>query len=133
MMTMSINQWLVLVGIIVSAGTALSVGYSNRKQARHLEAYRRDPSVGLDPPDSVVWALVKQWWLEAICLCWSLTGVIYEMNQTGPVTRASVLVISMGICGVAFSWVGIMLTIVLRRSTRAIADMTEKLRSAATP
>jgi hypothetical protein len=59
---MTIGQALASAAIIVPAFTAFLVAYWHRKQLRQIEAYRKDPSVGLTPPPSALWTFVSSRW-----------------------------------------------------------------------
>ena len=60
---MKIDGWMITAaGVVVAAVVALVVNYQNRKQARQIELYRRDPSVGLIPPPHAFMAFLKKYY-----------------------------------------------------------------------
>jgi hypothetical protein len=71
---MKIETWMVTAfGVVVAAAVALVVNYQNRKQARQIELFRNDPSVGLMPPPHPWVAFLKKNWYHP----WYVGGMIY--------------------------------------------------------
>lgn len=71
---MKIDTWIVTaVGIVVAAVVALVVNYQNRKQARQIELFRKDPSVGLKPPPHPWLVFLRKNWYHFIYLI----GIIF--------------------------------------------------------
>jgi hypothetical protein len=96
--SMSVTVWTTLVvGVLAIAGNLLS-GYLTRKQMRQNELFRQDPSVGLIPPPHPLRA--RLW--EHRLLIWNSGCSVYFLIQgfraQEPLTRISVLNISMGVC-----------------------------------
>lgn len=79
--------WLGLVGIITSASVALYVAYEHRRSIRHIELFKRDPTVGVNPPMSPLlrWSAEGLWVLftcsPSIAFLW------LTLRSPGPVTR----------------------------------------------
>jgi hypothetical protein len=60
---MKIETWAVTaVGIAVAVVVPLIVNYQNRKQARQIELFKKDPSVGLIPPPHPLWVFLRKNW-----------------------------------------------------------------------
>ncbi len=96
--SMSVTVWTTLiVGVLAFAGNLLS-GYLTRKQMRQNELFRQDPSVGLIPPPHPLRA--RLW--EHRLFIWNSGCSVYFLIQgfraQEPLTRMSVLNISMGVC-----------------------------------
>jgi len=102
---MSTNQYITLIGILVTAGVALLAAYLQRLQMRQIEAFRIDPSAGLIPPPNPVWKFVKTYWL-----LFSGGGLAVALVSvgTGPllVTQTWVLVIATGVGMIFFLIMG---------------------------
>ena len=65
------SELISIVAIVVASVTALSIAHGQKKQARQIEAFRRDASVGLVPPPTALWThLTKYWgvWLNLLCM-----------------------------------------------------------------
>ena len=54
------------IGIVVAAVVTAIVNYQNRKQARQIELFRKDPSVGLMPPLHPWWAFLRRNWYQFV-------------------------------------------------------------------
>jgi hypothetical protein len=87
------NTLVALIGIVITAITALVVAYLHRKQMRQLEAYRADRSVGLIAPDTRITRWVKRRW-HYLFLSPALISSVYEATKPGLPSRFSVLTIA---------------------------------------
>lgn len=71
---MKVDTWIVTaVGVVVAAVVALIVNYQNRKQARQIELFRKDPSAGLVPPPHPWLVFLRKNWYHFLYLA----GMIY--------------------------------------------------------
>ncbi len=102
---MSANGLIALAAVVVTCATNILVAYWHRKQIRQIEEFRRDPSVGLRPPPSRFWVFVKMH--RGVILGTGVPGILlcYYLGQTGPITRATVLVIAVCVASILFALV----------------------------
>ena len=119
---MTITHVVMLIGILVAAAVALTVGHLQRKQMRQIELYRRDPTVGLIPPSNFLTRFVGSRWDSIIGFGAPSIGLIVELFDPAPVNRISVLLISISI---AFLFLHFVMIIVFRLFDRTIALITE--------
>jgi hypothetical protein len=62
---MKVEAWvLTSAGIAAAVAVPLIVNYQNRKQARQIELFRKDPSVGLIPPPHPLWVFLGRNWMH---------------------------------------------------------------------
>jgi len=98
---MSVSVLVAVLSLIVSSGTLFLISYLERKQTRQVEAYKRDPSVGLCPPPTWLWVVTARHGprLVRYCITYgaSLFLVISGLSKSGPATRWSVFLIAYGI------------------------------------
>jgi len=87
---MTSHEWKQVFGIFVAAAITLIVAYSHRKQMRQIEAFRRDPSVGLLPPPLPFVLFLKRRYALLIIVPIGVFNLIYELTRQTPVTRGSV-------------------------------------------
>jgi hypothetical protein len=101
---MTATQWL---AIAVPCITALLVSYWHRKQVRQVELYKRDPSVGLEPPPSVpykiavtagkfAWKAVARYGFLFVGCVLPLGFAVFEILRTRKLSPASALNVAMG-------------------------------------
>ena len=122
---MTITHAIMLLGIVVAAVVALSVGHLQRKQMRQIELYKRDPSVGLVPPPTFVTRFVKSKWDSILGYGGPGFGLAIELFNHAPLTRGSVFLISLS---VAFLLANFIMSIVFRlaeRTTTLIEDLRQ--------
>jgi hypothetical protein len=94
---MSTNQLIAILAIVVSSATALFVAHGQQKQARQLEAFRRDASVGLMPPPTALWVhLRKHWqlWLILMCIGVQVACLVSVLRGSQPITRDTLVELS---------------------------------------
>jgi hypothetical protein len=86
--------------VFVGAVT-LIVAYQHRRQLRQLELHRKDPSVGVMPPESGV----VVWWRRNGFIgggvAAGLFGLANELLRRGPPTRVGVVLVAMDAAGIA--------------------------------
>ncbi|HLI17410.1 MAG TPA: hypothetical protein VKV22_03960 [Rhodanobacteraceae bacterium] len=101
---MTITQAITVFGILVAAAVGLSVGYLQRKQARQIELYRKDPSVGLIPPPTATTRFLKKWWFTLLVgVILPVVALADSVTTREPVTQVSVVVISANIAVIVFN------------------------------
>lgn len=87
---------LVLVAALITATVALLVAYWHRKQARQIELFRLDPSVGLEPPPSAVWQFLvrHQGFLSfLLTIVLPISGLTIVLSSPEPITRFTLIAI----------------------------------------
>jgi len=112
---MSITHAIMLIGIIIAALVALSIGHLQRKQMRQIELYKLDPSVGLVPLPSAITRFVKSKWDKVLGFGAPASGLLIEFVSAAPLTRASVFLISFS---VAFLLANVVMLVVFRLAER---------------
>jgi hypothetical protein len=121
---MTVTHIIMLVGIALSALVALVVASQQRKQMRQVELYKQDPSVGLVPPRSAVTRFIQSKWDVVLGFGGPILNLFFVFIMDTPLTRLSVLVISLS---VALLLVNIVMTLVFRmvdRMSRLTSDLT---------
>jgi hypothetical protein len=97
------GQLIAVAAIVVPSATALLVAYWHRKQMRQIEAFRQNPALGLHPPDSKVYTFLKAKRILLVGVGLPATSLTLEMLRSGPVTRFSVLVVSVSVSSMLFA------------------------------
>jgi hypothetical protein len=94
---MSTAVWAsIIVGVLALTGNLFN-GYLQRKQMRQNELFRKDPSTGLMPPPHPVLAHLKKHKIRYSNYGLSAFSLFLGLYSKGPLTRLSVLNISMGV------------------------------------
>lgn len=101
---MNLGNWITVAAIVVGAIVSLIVAYLHRKQMRQVEAFRRDPSVGLVPPNPIL-NFLRIYWASLWTGAYGVFLLIREFRDHGPVTRGSVLNIVLGVNFIIFAFV----------------------------
>jgi hypothetical protein len=98
---MTTNQIIAVIAFVVPSGTALIVAYLHRKLLRQIEEFRRDPTVGLQPPANPVWAWIKR---RRDLLSFAAVGIplLLELFRNGPVTRWTVFIVAFDLTVIGF-------------------------------
>ena len=92
-----------VLGTTVAAAVALIIAYMQRKQMRQIEAFRQNPSVGLvPPPHPIVLFYRRNKSLINIGIPSALVLAL-QLVQPGPPTRASTLMIALGVASILMS------------------------------
>ena len=126
---MTTTHIIMLVGIAVSAVVALIVASQQRRQMRQIELYKQDPSVGLVPPISALTRFVKSKWDTVLGFGIPIVSLALEFMSDAPLTRLSVLIISLNI---AVLLTNVVMAVVFRSVDRIfsliirITDILEK-------
>ena len=94
---MTTGQILAVAAILVPAFAAFLVAYWHRKQLRQIEAYRRDPSVGLTPPPSPLWRFVTSRWKLLVVAGVPALVIALQIYFKAPVTISTVLLVSLNV------------------------------------
>jgi hypothetical protein len=95
--------WVPLVGILVSGVTVpFIIAYLHRKQARQIEAYRKDPSVGLKPPLHPISRFFKNHYAYLLGMTWYVCFITREMLRTTSINREGVLIMALYVGGIFF-------------------------------
>lgn len=100
---MSASQLLPWVGILIPTASALLIAYWHRKQMRQNELYRADPSVGLVPPPTRLWAFVKSNRILIVGVGLPLVFLTSYLLGQGPVTRLLVLAIAANLMSIGIA------------------------------
>lgn len=126
---MTTTQFLMLLGIAVSASIALIVASQQRKQMRQIELYKSDPTVGLVPPPSAFSRFIKSKWDILLGFGIPLVNLVIQLMSREPISKTSVLIISLSI---AFLLVNIVATVIFRvvdRISKLIVGLTGAVES----
>ena len=94
---MTITLIVTVIAMLLSAVVALIVAYLHRKQMRQIELYKLDPSAGLIPPPSSLTKFVKSKWDTIFGLGGPILMLASEFAKTTPVTRFTILIISVAL------------------------------------
>lgn len=124
---MTVTHIIMLVGIAISAAVALIVASLQRKQMRQIELYKQDPSVGLIPPSSALTRFVKSKWESVFAFGGPIVGLVLEFTSNTPITRMSVLLISLNIAALLTNIVLAFLFRVVDRVFSTIDRLTDIL------
>ena len=119
---MTITHAIMLAGIVVAAAVALIVGHLQRKQMRQIELLKQDPSAGLLPPPTAFTRFVRSKWDSLLGYGGPAVGLALEFSSSAPLTRISVLLISVS---VAFLLVNVVMHVVFRLAERTAAIVAE--------
>ena len=111
---MSSNQLIAIVAVVVSSTTALLVAYWQRKQARQVEAFRRDPSVGLIPPPSPIWVAFKRHWLLIPTVGFPAAILLQMLRDTQPITRGTIAGIALCISSIIYALLADSIRVLMR-------------------
>jgi hypothetical protein len=125
---MSNSELIAILAIVVSSATALSIAHGQRKQARQLEAYRRDDSVGLIPPPTPLWVhLKKHWqlWLILLCIGVQVGSLVFALRSSQPMTRGTLIELSVIVGGIYWNLLMGFITIIQRHILRIIENQGE--------
>lgn len=123
------NQVVAIAAIVVPAATAFLIGYWHRKQIRQIEAFRQNPSVGLIPPPSPVYAFVLAY--RTLLVGVGLPGLMLalELARDSPVTRSSVFTIAFAVASMLFALVLHLIQRIVRILEKAV-DLTARMMEA---
>jgi hypothetical protein len=102
---MATGQLISIIAVIIPSATTLLVAHWHRKQARQLEAFRLDPSVGLNPPPSPVRVhFRKHWqlWLYLLGTGIQVACLVRLLRGSEPITRVTIVAFSV-IIGAIFT------------------------------
>ena len=94
---MTVDQLINIAGILIMAGAAFWVSYLNRKQMRQIEQFRQEPNVGLTPPPSNLSSNLYSKRAIIIGVIIPTIILILEFVLPFPLTRLSVVTISMAV------------------------------------
>lgn len=83
---------------------------------RQIELYRRDPSLGLVPPPGPAWTFVKWHYPMMIIVGVNVAALTIVLQQTGPVTRWTVLDISQHVGLILLALAGSLVVELFRRT-----------------
>ena len=92
--------------VALPAVVALVVAYQHRRQMRHLELYRRDPSAGLRPPPS--W-FAENLWAILLTLSGGYGLISFFAAGDKPPTRMEVFSLVTGVASLLFMLVLVLL------------------------
>jgi hypothetical protein len=101
---MNTAVWAVIIGALALVGNLVN-GYLQRKQMRQNELFRRDPSVGLIPPRNPIWTHLWEYRSLYVNFSCSALSLAVGFGIPGPLTRGTVLNISLGVCLYFFAFV----------------------------
>jgi hypothetical protein len=123
------SQVIVIAAMVVPAATAFLIGYWHRKQMRQIEAFRQNPSVGLMPPPSPVYAFVLAY--RTLLVGVGLPGLmlILELARESPVTRFSVFTIAFAVASMLFALILHLIQSVVRILEKAV-DLAARIMEA---
>lgn len=123
---MTVTNWITVAGIVVTAIIALTIAAQNRKQQRHLEAYRQDPSIGLKPPPHLITVFLLRYGFAAWLAGFGGFLIVREFSspmRTAWVNRSSILEIVLGVVSVFLS----ALSLTFDRLSAAIDRLSKRL------
>jgi hypothetical protein len=84
---MSTTEFIAIAAIVGTCATNILVAYWHRKQIRQIEEFKRDPSVGLRPPPSRLWAFVKRHRDAILIIGIPTLLLIRTLTRTEPITK----------------------------------------------
>jgi hypothetical protein len=93
---LEVGHYITVFGICAAAVTALVVAYMQRRQIRQIEAYKKDPSVGLVPPPNPLRAFVRRHYLF-IAGVGNAIALFFEVLSPAAITRFTVLTIALNL------------------------------------
>lgn len=105
MWTTELISGLSVIVALLAAGIVLLNGYWDRKQHRHLKAYRPDLSIGPDPPPSMLRRVVQKHWyfyVLATIVVLQIGTMLFALRGDGPITRG--LLVELIFIGLGILW-----------------------------
>jgi hypothetical protein len=91
-----------LLTLVVATIVTLTVAALHRRQMRQIELHREDPSVPLIPPPHPATQFFNRNAPVILGVAVNLATLIFQLLQTGAITRGQVFSISMSTVGVAY-------------------------------
>ena len=143
---MTASNIVAVLGIAVSAATALLIAYMHRRQMRQVELFKQDPSAGLVPPPSGLTRFIRSKWDTILGFAGPLYVLLTQFFSTAPVSRGTIFAVS-GAFALMFANFVMMLVFKIQernierikevldlhnasvRATSKILDLVEKLRT----
>lgn len=120
-----------LIVALIAAAVPLLNGYWDRKQHRQLAAFAHDPSVGLEPPPSMLRLIVRKHWYSysiAVVVAIQIGTMLFVLRGIEPITRG--LLVNLIFIGLGIVWNVVMGVVVYIQGRFALvySDLTPILR-----
>jgi len=112
---MTVTHIIAILSIGISAIVAFIIAHLQRKQMRQIELYKRDPSVGLVPPENALTRFVKSKWDTLLAFGGPIYILVSEAIKTTPPSRFSIYVVAFAMTLLVLN---IVLSLILRVQTR---------------